>query len=287
MSTEWLNEIFKASPLFYSYGWFHEADCTTWWENRSWPAPHSPICLWHTKQAEGELQRQTSDAKRLHLTLFSFEADWHWPLICVPWVKKKFSCKHCIQLLFTVWMARSTRHSIRSSMPQKSIVSKSAAELARRPGFPITLINSFRIDQTVRKPIEQMRFIRMCPLACFQQDNVRWGSRTDYTDTNENDQNESFVKNKHKKNGHRFSIWLSLAGQNHLHPRTYSTLTVRHLRVSPESLFGNERLPSQSRGALLDSDSQWEREDSLKTHHSTQTGVWGHTLLGVREWQQM
>lgn len=84
-------------------------------------------------------------------------------------------------------------------MPQKSIVSKSAAELARRPGFPITLINSFRIDQTVRKPIEQMRFIRMCPLACFQQDNVRWGSRTDYTDTNENDQNESFVKNKHKK----------------------------------------------------------------------------------------
>lgn len=120
--------------------------------------------------------------------------------MCVqPWVKKKFSCTCCIQLLFIVWMARLTRHSIHSSMPQKSIASKSAAELARCPGFPITLINSFRIDQTVRKPIEQMRFIRMCPLACFQQDNVRWGSWTDYTDTNENYQNESFVKNKHKK----------------------------------------------------------------------------------------
>lgn len=85
-----------------------------------------------------------------------------------PWVKKKFSCKWRTQLLFTVWMASLTRHSICSSMPRISIMSKSAAEFARRPGFPITLINGFSIDQTVRKPTEQMRFIRMCPLACFE-----------------------------------------------------------------------------------------------------------------------
>ncbi len=111
--------------------------------------------------------------------------------VCVrPCVKKKFSWKWRTQLLFTVWMARLTRHSIHSSMSRISITTKSAAEFARRPSFPISLINSFSIDQTVRKPIEQMRFIRMCPLACFEQDNVRWGSRTDYTDTNENHQND-------------------------------------------------------------------------------------------------
>lgn len=208
--------------------------------------------------------------------------------VCVrPRVKKKFSWKCHTQLLFTVWMARLTRHSIHSSMPRISITTKSAAEFARRPSFPITLINSFSIDQTVRKPIEQMRFIRMCPLACFEQDNVRWGSWTDYTDTNENHQNESSVKNKHEKNGHKFSIQLPLAG-HHLNPRRYSTLTVRHLQASPESLSRNEQLPTTQRcGAIPDSYSQWEREASLKTHRSTQTGVWGRTLLGVREWQQM
>ncbi len=208
--------------------------------------------------------------------------------MCVrPWVKKKFSWKWRTQLLFTMWMARLTRHSIHSSMPQISITTKSAAEFTRRPSFPITLINSFRIDQTVRKPTEQMRFIRMCPSACFEQDNVRWGSWTDYTDTNENHQNESSVKNKHEKMD-KFSNPLPLACQNHLNSRRYSTLTVRHLQASPESLSMNDRLPKTQRcGALPDSDSQWESEASLTTHRSTQTGVWGHTLLGVREWQQM
>lgn len=111
--------------------------------------------------------------------------------VCVrPWVKKKFSWKWrahncCSQCEWPDWQdTRSIRqcHGYRSRRNQQ--------QFARRPSFPISLINSFSIDQTVRKPIEQMRFIRMCPLACFEQDNVRWGSRTDYTDTNENHQND-------------------------------------------------------------------------------------------------
>lgn len=157
--------------MFYSYSWFHDAECTSWGENRSRPASHSPLCRWHTKQAEGELYSDGLQMRKGYVSLFSplklTDADLQ-SVRVRPWVKKKFSCKWRTQLLFTVWMASLTRHSICSSMPRISITSKSAAEFARRPGFPITLINGFSIDQTVRKPTEQMRFIRMCPLACFE-----------------------------------------------------------------------------------------------------------------------
>ncbi len=206
--------------MFYSYSWFHDTECTSW---EKIEADQLRIHL-YVFGILNRLKVNSSDGLQMrkgYVSLFSplklTDADLQ--SMCVrPWVKNKFRWKWCTQLLFTMWMARLTRHSIHASMPQISITTKSAAEFTRCPSFPITLINSFRIDQTVRKPTEQMRFIRMCPLACFEQDNVRWGSWTDYTDTNENHQNESSVKNKHEKMDINSQIHC------HWHARTISIL---------------------------------------------------------------